>query len=90
MPSSVIEAPPISIRWVGPHRVTSWPNSRCQKSSSGKPSSANAPQAQISTPPRGACQPGATRTALALGLSFGSTMATKPALKIPYSPNRMK
>ena len=35
-PTSVIAAPPISIRWVGPQSVTSWPNSRCQKSSSGK------------------------------------------------------
>ena len=33
-------APPINIRWVGPHRVTSWPNMRCQMSSRGKPTSA--------------------------------------------------
>ena len=49
-------APPISIRWVGPQRVTSWPKSRCHMSSSGKPTSEKAPQAQISTPPSGACQ----------------------------------
>ena len=30
-------APVMSMRWVGPHSVTSWPNSRCQTSSSGKP-----------------------------------------------------
>ena len=54
--SSVIAAPPISIRCVGPQSVTSWPKSRCQMSSSGKPSSENAPQAQISTPPSGAYQ----------------------------------
>ena len=56
-------APPISIRWVGPHSVTSWPNRRCQTSSSGKPISAKAPQAQISTPPSGACQSRAIRIA---------------------------
>ena len=37
MPAVDRPAPPISIRWVGPHSVTSWPNSRCQTSSSGKP-----------------------------------------------------
>ena len=42
-PISVIAAPPISIRCVGPHSVTSCPNSRCQTSSSGKPISANVP-----------------------------------------------
>ena len=36
-PSVASDAPPISIRWVGPQSVTSWPNSRCQMSSSGKP-----------------------------------------------------
>ena len=41
-PTRVIAAPPISIRCVGPQSVTSWPNSRCQKSSSGKPESENA------------------------------------------------
>ena len=56
-PTRVIPAPPISMRWVGPHSVTSWPNRRCQKSSSGKAISENAPQAAISTPPTGAYQP---------------------------------
>ena len=37
-------APPIIIRWVGPHSVTSWPKMRCQMSSSGKPVSAYRPQ----------------------------------------------
>ena len=67
-PISVIAAPPISIRCVGPHSVTSWPNSRCQTSSSGKPISANVPAAAISTPPSGAYQPGATCTATRDGL----------------------
>ena len=43
-PTRVIAAPPISIRCVGPHSVTSWPNRRCQTSSSGKPISENAPR----------------------------------------------
>ena len=69
MPISVIAAPPISIRWVGPQSVTSWPNSRCQTSSSGKPISANAPAAVISTPPSGAYQSFEIRTAESLGFS---------------------
>ena len=52
-PSVASDAPPISIRWVGPQSVTSWPNSRCHMSSSGKPGSANAPQAAIIRPPIG-------------------------------------
>ena len=52
-PSVASEAPPISIRWVGPQSVTSWPKRRCHMSSSGKPESANAPQAAITTPPTG-------------------------------------
>ena len=55
-PSVASDAPPISMRWVGPQSVTSWPNSRCQMSSSGKPLSANAPQAAIIAPPTGAHQ----------------------------------
>ena len=65
--SASCPAPPISIRCVGPHSVTSWPKSRCQTSSSGKPASANAPQAAISTPPTGARQPQPTETAAAPG-----------------------
>ena len=56
MPTSVIAAPPISIRCVGPQSVTSWPKRRCHTSSSGKPISEKAPQAQTSTPPSGAYQ----------------------------------
>ena len=55
-PSVASDAPPISIRWVGPQSVTSWPNRRCQMSSSGKPLSAKAPQAAIIRPPTGAHQ----------------------------------
>ena len=32
MPSVDSPAPPISMRCVGPHKVTSWPNNRCQTS----------------------------------------------------------
>ena len=35
-PSVASEPPPMSIRWVGPQSVTSWPKRRCQRSSSGK------------------------------------------------------
>ena len=51
-------APPIIIRWVGPHSVTSWPKMRCQMSSSGKPISAYSPQPAIRMPPTGAYQSG--------------------------------
>ena len=40
IPSTAITAPDIIIRWVAPQSVTSWPKSRCEMSSSGKPSSA--------------------------------------------------
>jgi hypothetical protein len=75
---SVIPAPPISIRCVGPQSVTSWPNRRCQTSSSGKPASANAPQAAISTPPTGARQPQPTAIAAGPGASRGIAMASTP------------
>ena len=90
MPTSVIDAPPMSIRCVGPQSVTSCPNRRCQRSSSGNPSSANAPQAEMSTPPSGASQPGASRIAEGPGLPSGSTMAITPAEKMPNRPARMK
>ena len=62
-------APPISIRWVGPQSVTSWPKRRCQKSSRGKAIREKAPQAAISTPPTGAYQPSVIRTAAGPGRS---------------------
>ena len=89
-PISVIAAPPISIRCVGPHSVTSWPNSRCQTSSSGNPISENAPAAAISTPPSGAYQPGATCTATRDGFSSGRHIERKPEANTPNSPARMK
>jgi hypothetical protein len=55
-PSIESEAPAIINTCVGPQRVTSCPNSRCQTSSSGKPESAKAPQRKISAEPRGTCQ----------------------------------
>ena len=89
-PISVIAAPPISIRCVGPHSVTSWPNSRCQTSSSGNPISANVPADAISTPPSGAYQPGATFTATRDGFSSGRHIERKPDANTPNSPARMK
>ena len=89
-PTSVIAAPPISIRCVGPQSVTSCPNRRCQTSSSGKPISENAPAAAISTPPRGAYQPSASFTAIRDGFSSGRHIDRKPLEKTPNSPPRMK
>ena len=90
IPISVMTAPPISIRWVGPQSVTSWPNSRCQPSSSGNPASAKAPAAQISTPPSGACQSRVIRSALPPIGSRGRKTAMQPALKIPNRPTRIR
>ena len=52
----VREAPPMSWMWVGPQAVTSWPNRRCQMSSSGNPASAITPHAESSTAPTGTDQ----------------------------------
>ncbi|SHV64785.1 Uncharacterised protein [Mycobacteroides abscessus subsp. abscessus] len=62
-------APPISIRWVGPQSVTSWPKMRCQMSSSGNPINAYRPHMAISSPPTGAYQVRVMRTAADPGLS---------------------
>ena len=67
-PTSDSPAPPMSMRWVGPQSVTSWPNSRCHTSSRGKPSSAYMPAPASSRPPTGACQPSVTRTEAGPGL----------------------
>ncbi len=94
MPSSVITAPPMSMRCVGPQSVTSWPKSRCQKSSSGNAMSANRPVAHMSTPPSGAYQSRAMRIAVGPGRSARSSrprqIAKKPDAKMPYRPARMK
>ena len=82
-PSVASEPPPISIRWVGPQSVTSWPKRRCQKSSSGKPESAKAPQAVITMPPIGAYQPGPMRTAEAQSPSLQSAIESTPASSAP-------
>ena len=75
-PSVESDAPPISIRWVGPQSVTSWPKSRCQMSSSGKPVSATRRQTAIIIPPSGAHQPPASCTAVGAGrLGRGSAIA---------------
>ena len=86
------EAPPISIRCVGPQSVTSWPNSRCQTSSSGKPDSAKPAQAVISTAPSGAYQSPMMRTEVALGFlpASGSAMPSRPATKTPNRPKRIR
>ncbi len=76
-PSTESEAPPISIRWVGPQRVTSWPKIRCQMSSRGKAASELAPQIAIISAPIGACQPGAISKEVRVGL-FGRAMAEHP------------
>ena len=49
-------APPISIRCVGPHSVTSCPKIRCQTSSSGNPMRAYSPPPATRTPPTGTYQ----------------------------------
>ena len=90
IPIRVMAAPPMSIRWVGPQSVTSWPKILCQTSSRGKPIRANIPQVVITTPPRGAYQSPTMRTALREGFSRGRTQATKPAVKIPKRPPRMR
>jgi hypothetical protein len=59
-------------------------------SSSGKPTNENVPHAQMRTPPSGAYQSSLIRTADVLGRSLGSTIAKKPAAKMPNSPARMK
>ena len=82
-PISVIEAPPKSIRCVGPQSVTSWPKSRCHMSSSGKPISAKAPHAAMSTPPTGAYQSRWMRMAPAPGRSLGRAMARQPDANTP-------
>ena len=71
LPIRVRPAPPISIRCVGPQRVTSWPKIRCQTSSSGKPISAKAAAASIAMPPSGAYQSPAIRIARAARLALG-------------------
>ena len=83
-PISVMPAPPMSMRCVGPHRVTSWPNRRCHMSSSGKPVSANAPQAAIIRPPTGAHQSPPRWMALFTGRSVPArTIAITPATSTP-------
>ncbi len=89
-PMRVIAAPPISIRCVGPHSVTSCPKSRCQTSSSGKPISANVPHAAIRHPPSGAYQSSEIRTATRDGFSSGRHIDRNPDENTPNSPARMK
>ena len=89
-PISVIPAPPNNIRWVGPQSVTSWPNTRCQTSSSGKPASANAPQRPSAgrRPARAArrrCRPRG-----GAGGSRGIAIASTPARKTPNRPTRLR
>ncbi|CAB4936957.1 unannotated protein [freshwater metagenome] len=84
-------APPISIRCVGPHSVTSWPKMRCQMSSNGKPMSAYSPLPAISRPPVGAYQVRVILTAARPGFSSsGRMIASAPAMKRKNKPTRMK
>ena len=87
---SVMQAPPMSMRCVGPHSVTSWPKSRCQRSSSGKPSSEKLPAANMMIPPSGAYQSRVIFTNVGPSFFVGRQIAKKPAMTIPYSPARMK
>jgi hypothetical protein len=91
-PTLAMPAPPISTRWVGPHRVTSWPNIRCQTSSIGKAASAKDAESSIKEPPSGAYQSRVIFTEEELGLppSRGSATDSRPAKKTPNSPARMK
>ncbi len=59
-------------------------------SSSGNPTSANAPAPAISTPPSGAYQPFATFTATRDGFSSGRHIDRNPLENTPNSPARMK
>ena len=90
IPTSVMHAPPMSIRCVGPHSVTSWPKSRCQPSSSGKPSSEKLPEANMRIPPSGAYQSRVILTNVGPSFFVGRQIAKKPAMTMPNRPARMK
>ncbi len=81
----VSTAPAIIMMWVGPQRVTSWPNSRCQRSSRGNPDSAKLEHSSMSAPPTGIRPRTGRLIAVALrgSSSLGSDMARSPAAKIP-------
>ena len=82
-------APPMSMRWVGPNSVTSWPKSLCQTSSSGKPSRAKVPQPSRRPAPTGARQERVRRSVPAGRLSRDSAIEMAPAAKTPARPKRM-
>ena len=90
IPSSAIEAPPMSMRCVGPQSVTSWPKSRCHWSSSGKASSEKLPDANMRMPPSGACQSRVIFTNVGPSFFSGRHIAKNPASTMPYRPTRMK
>ncbi len=81
----VSTAPAIIMMWVGPQSVTSWPNSRCQTSSSGKPDRAKLEHSSISAPPTGMRPRIGRLIAVALrgSSSLGSDIASRPAAKMP-------
>ncbi len=87
----IISCPPVSmIRWVGPHKVTSWPKIECQMSSSGNPSRANAPHAVMTRPLVGTTQVSLSRMPVRRASSPRAiTMASQPAAKMPNSPIRI-
>ncbi len=90
-PTVARPAPPIRSRWVGPHRVTSWPNNRCHTSSSGNAPRANEADTVMSKPPSGAYQSPTILIAVALGRpSFGRVIESTPAKNTPNRPARMK
>ena len=89
-PTTDSAIPTIIVMWVGLQSVTSWPNSRCQTSSSGKPSSATAAPAAVSTAPTGARQPSAMRTPERGTRSSPIAMPITPAAKAAKMPASRK
>ncbi|CAB4935753.1 unannotated protein [freshwater metagenome] len=81
--------PATIIRCVGPQRVTSCPNVRCHRSSSGKAAKPNAPPASSRTPPAGSGQRPLILRATGLERSgfFGAMpTARRPIWKTPNRP----
>ena len=83
MAMSVMAAPPMSMRCVGPQSVTSWPNSRCHWSSSGNASSEKLPATNMRMPPSGAYQSRVIFTNVGPSFCSGRHIAKKPAMTMP-------
>ncbi len=85
-----ISVPPIISTCVGPHSVTSCPNSRCHRSSSGKPSSAKSATAVPTAGPSGTRQVLVIRRVRRGRRSSERARASAPPAKIAISPTKMK